>query len=89
VGKSGLEFGLLTPEVLQYLFTCKKTFLLEHGDDDDTVQISLTDVIFHGFADGLLIIRWMIHNNSRSNKTDLELQEANFKKYTCPLCQRQ
>ncbi|KTD58662.1 Ankyrin repeat protein [Legionella sainthelensi] len=72
---------LLTPEVIEYLFTNEPT-----GESkifrNSSGMIALKDAIFHGFNDGLLVIKFMTNNEQQFGPEQYEAQKANYAKHT-------
>ncbi|KTD09178.1 ninein [Legionella gratiana] len=73
--------NLLTPEVIEYLFTNEPT---EESNifRNSSGMIALRDAIFHGFNDGLFVIKLMTNNEHQFGPEQYEAQKANYEKNT-------
>ncbi|KTC89078.1 hypothetical protein [Legionella cincinnatiensis] len=73
--------NLLTPEVIEYLFTNEPT---EESKifRNSSGMIALKDAIFHGLNDGLMVIKFMTNNEQQFGPEQYEAQKANYDKNT-------
>ncbi|ARM32661.3 hypothetical protein [Legionella longbeachae] len=73
--------NLLTPEVIEYLFTNEPTDQSKIFRNSSGM-IALKDAIYHGFNDGLIAIKLMTNNEQKFGPEQYEAQKANYDKNT-------
>ncbi len=76
---------LLTPDILNYLFTQPNPTPLEKINRNSTGQINLRDAIFYGFNDGLYLIKMMPNNEADYSPQKYSQQKDSFANNTLPL----
>ncbi|MCL9683968.1 hypothetical protein [Legionella maioricensis] len=73
---------LLTPEVIQFLFTQKKPTANEQTIRDDRTIRNIRDVIYYGFINGLLPIKFLPNNEPTYGLTKYQQKQANYEENT-------